>query len=87
MEKIAVFPGSFDPFTIGHQSVVNRASPLFDRIIIAVGHNTGKKTYLKLENRLRLIRDVFINNPKIEVDHYDSLTVDYCFASWGTIPA
>ncbi len=80
MEKIAVFPGSFDPFTIGHQSVVNRASPLFDRIIIAVGHNAGKQSYLKLENRIRLIRDVFINNPKIEVDHYDSLTVDYCFA-------
>ncbi len=79
MEKIAVFPGSFDPFTIGHHSVVNRASPLFDRIIIAVGYNTEKKTYLTLENRIRLISDVFRDNPKIEVDHYEGLTVDYCF--------
>ncbi len=79
MEKVAVFPGSFDPFTIGHQSIVNRASPLFEKIIIAVGHNTSKKTYLTLENRLRLIRDVFRDNPKIEVDHYQGLTVDYCF--------
>ncbi len=79
MEKVAVFPGSFDPFTIGHQSIVNRAAPLFDRIIIAVGHNTAKKSYLTLENRLRLIRDVFSGNPKIEVEHYEGLTVDYCF--------
>jgi pantetheine-phosphate adenylyltransferase len=78
MEKIAVFPGSFDPFTVGHYSVVNRASPLFDKIIIAIGHNTGKKTLLTIENRMRLIRDVFEGNPKIEVDQYNSLTVDYC---------
>ncbi|HYW97135.1 MAG TPA: pantetheine-phosphate adenylyltransferase [Bacteroidales bacterium] len=78
MEKTAVFPGSFDPFTVGHHSVVSRAAPLFDRIIIAIGHNTSKKTFLTLENRLRLIRDVFIDNPKIEVDHYEGLTVDYC---------
>lgn len=78
MEKTAVFPGSFDPFTIGHYSIVSRAAPLFDRIIIAIGHNTSKKTFLTLENRLRLIRDVFIDNPKIEVDHYEGLTVDYC---------
>lgn len=78
MEKIAVFPGSFDPFTIGHQSVVNRALPLFDKIIIAIGYNTGKKTYMTLENRLRLIQDVFEGNNKIEVQHYEGLTVDFC---------
>lgn len=78
MEKIAVFPGSFDPFTIGHQSVVNRALPLFDKIIIAIGYNTGKKTYMTLENRLRLIQDVFEGNIKIEVQHYEGLTVDFC---------
>ncbi|MBE0653534.1 MAG: pantetheine-phosphate adenylyltransferase [Bacteroidales bacterium] len=78
MEKIAVFPGSFDPFTIGHQSIVNRALPLFDKIIIAIGYNTGKKTYMTLENRLRLIQDVFEGNIKIEVQHYEGLTVDFC---------
>jgi pantetheine-phosphate adenylyltransferase len=78
MEKIALFPGSFDPFTIGHQSIVNRALPLFDRIVVAIGHNTGKRSYLSLENRLRLIRDVFDGNQKIEVHHYKGLTVDFC---------
>lgn len=78
MEKIAVFPGSFDPFTIGHNSIVNRALPLFDKIIVAIGYNTGKKTFLSLENRLRLIKDVFYGNPKIEVHHYEGLTVDFC---------
>lgn len=78
MEKIAVFPGSFDPFTIGHQSIVNRALPLFDKIIIAIGYNTGKKTYMSLQNRLRLIQDVFEGNSKIEIHHYEGLTVDFC---------
>lgn len=78
MEKIALFPGSFDPFTIGHQSIVHRALPLFEKIIVAIGHNTGKKTYLSLENRLRLIRDVFDGNQKIEVHHYNGMTVDFC---------
>jgi len=78
MEKIALFPGSFDPFTIGHESIVNRSLPLFDKIIIAVGYNTQKKALLNLENRLRLISDVFAGNPKIEVNHYQGLTIDYC---------
>ncbi len=78
MDKIAVFPGSFDPFTIGHYSVVNRALPLFDKIIIAIGYNSSKKTYLSLENRKRLIRDVFQGNSKIKVEHYEGLTVDFC---------
>ncbi len=78
MEKIALFPGSFDPFTIGHQSVVNRALPLFDKIIISVGFNTQKKALLSLENRIKLISDVFKDNSKIEVNHYEGLTIDYC---------
>ena len=78
MEKTALFPGSFDPFTIGHQSIVHRALPLFDKIIVAIGYNTGKKSYLTLENRLRLIKDVFEGNHKIEVHHYEGLTVDFC---------
>jgi pantetheine-phosphate adenylyltransferase len=78
MDKIALFPGSFDPFTIGHQSIVNRSLPIFDKIIIAVGYNTQKKALLSLENRLRLIKDVFSGNSKIEVNHYEGLTIDYC---------
>jgi pantetheine-phosphate adenylyltransferase len=78
MDKIALFPGSFDPFTIGHQSIVNRSLPLFDKIIIAVGFNTQKKALLSLESRIRLIKDVFSGNSKIEVNHYEGLTIDYC---------
>ncbi len=78
MDKIAVFPGSFDPFTIGHESVVRRAMPLFEKIIIAIGYNAEKQTFISLENRLRLISDVFKNDPKIEVTQFESLTVDFC---------
>jgi pantetheine-phosphate adenylyltransferase len=78
MEKIALFPGSFDPFTIGHWSIVTRALPLFDKIIIAIGFNTQKKALLTLENRHRLISDVFKGNPKIEIHNYQGLTIDYC---------
>ncbi len=79
MSKTAVFPGSFDPFTIGHESIVRRALPLFDNIIIGIGYNAEKKTYLSLESRKRLISDVFKDNPKIEVTHFEGLTVDFCF--------
>lgn len=78
MERIAIFPGSFDPFTIGHQTVVKRAEKMFDRIIIGIGANSGKKSYLTRENRVRLIRDVFAGKSNIEVATYDGLTVDFC---------
>ena len=78
MSKIAIFPGSFDPFTVGHESVVRRALPLFDKIIIAIGYNTQKNSYLSLDGRLKLINDVFKDEKKVEVDHYVGLTIDYC---------
>jgi pantetheine-phosphate adenylyltransferase len=78
MNKIAVFPGSFDPITIGHESVVHRALDLFDKVIIAVGHNEGKKGFFPLEVRLSMIKDVFSGNPKIEVTHFEDLTVTFC---------
>jgi len=78
MSKIAIFPGSFDPFTVGHESVVRRSLPLFDKIIIAIGYNTQKNSYLSLEGRLKLIGDVFKGEKKVEVDHYVGLTIDYC---------
>lgn len=76
--KIALFPGSFDPFTIGHESVINRSLPLFDQIIIAVGVNTKKQGYFPIEKRLAMIREVFRDNPKIRVESYSGLTVDFC---------
>jgi pantetheine-phosphate adenylyltransferase len=78
MKKIAVFPGSFDPFTMGHEGIVKRALNLFDEIIIAVGANALKKSYYSLETREKMISKVFQGEPRVKVDHYEGLTVDYC---------
>lgn len=78
MEKIALFPGSFDPITLGHVSVIRRAIPLFDKIIIAIGINSDKKHMFPLEKRKAWIASVFKNDPAIEVQTYDGLTVDFC---------
>jgi len=76
--KKAVFPGSFDPLTLGHVDIIKRAIPLFDEIIIAVGVNASKKYMFNLEQRMKFIAQTFNNDSKIKVDKYDSLTVDYC---------
>lgn len=76
--KRAVFPGSFDPITIGHEDIIRRALPLFDEIIIAVGYNSTKSGMFDIEERLQLIREVFADESKIKVDSYQGLTVDYC---------
>ena len=76
--KIALFPGSFDPFTIGHESVVNRAMPLFDQIIIAIGENTKKPGFFSLETRLEMISEVFRERSMVSVTSYKGLTVDFC---------
>jgi pantetheine-phosphate adenylyltransferase len=78
MKKIAIFPGSFDPITIGHVDVVTRALPLFDEIIIAIGINTQKKNLFSLEDRIRWIKKVFKNEPKILVESYNGLTINFC---------
>ena len=78
MTKTAIFPGSFSPFTVGHQSVVDRALPLFDKIIISIGINSEKNQYFSIEERLQWIKDVYGNNPKIEIKFYEGLTVDFC---------
>ena len=78
MTKTAIFPGSFSPFTIGHQSVVDRALPLFDKIIISIGINSEKNQYFSIEERLQWIKDVYGKNPKIEIKFYEGLTVDFC---------
>ena len=78
MKKIAVFPGSFDPLTIGHESIVLRSLNLFDEVIIAIGTNELKKSFYSLETRKEIISRVFRNEPKVKIDHYDGLTVDFC---------
>jgi pantetheine-phosphate adenylyltransferase len=76
--NIAVFPGSFDPFTIGHESIVNRALPFFDSIIIAIGVNNSKNCLFSLEKRISIIEKVFHENSKISVKSYSELTVNFC---------
>ena len=78
MSRIAVFPGSFDPITIGHYSIVEKALPLFDKIIIAVGTNTSKKYLFDADKRLALTKSAFSKLPKVEVKEFDGLTVDFC---------
>lgn len=76
--KTAVFPGSFDPVTLGHVSIINRALPLFDKIIIAIGINAEKKHMFSIELRKSWIESCFKGNHKVIVDTYEGLTVDYC---------
>ena len=78
MERIAVFPGSFDPITLGHCDIINRALPLFDKIIVAIGQNSGKNYMFSLEQRKKFLHDTFSHLDKIEIDNYEGLTVDYC---------
>jgi pantetheine-phosphate adenylyltransferase len=77
MARIALFPGSFDPFTVGHASIVRRALPLFDKIIIAVGINEAKKTLFSVEHRVNEIRRIYSKEPRIEVQSYATLTIDF----------
>lgn len=77
MDRIALFPGSFDPITLGHIDIIERALPLFDKIIIAVGTNSAKKYLFSLEQRTQWIARTFKDEPKIEVVNYTGLTVDF----------
>lgn len=74
----AVFPGSFDPITLGHYDIINRGIPLFDELIIAIGTNAEKKLMFSLEERLRFIEDAFANEPNVRVETYSGLTIDFC---------
>ena len=78
MKRNAVFPGSFDPFTLGHHSVIEKALPLFDEIIIAIGINSTKKSAFSLDQRLNWIKGVYASEPKVRVESFDGLTVNFC---------
>jgi pantetheine-phosphate adenylyltransferase len=78
MDKIAIFPGSFDPFTVGHESIVRRALTMFDKIIIMIGFNSNKDSFFPIEKRLNWINQVFKDNEKVEVRIHEGLTVDFC---------
>jgi len=77
-KKIAVFPGSFDPITVGHVDLVNRALPFFDEIIVAVGINTQKKYLFPLEQRIEWLNACFSEQPSVRVDSFEGLTAHYC---------
>ncbi len=73
----AIFPGTFDPFTIGHYSIVQRGLSMFDEIVIGIGFNLSKKTLFTIEQRLDIIQQAFANEPRVKVQAYNSLTVDF----------
>lgn len=77
-KRTAVFPGSFDPFTIGHKIVLDMGLPLFDELIIAVGINSNKKSFFDIQNRIAHIQSIYSHNPKVRVVSYSSLTIDVC---------
>ena len=74
--RIAVFPGTFDPFTLGHQALVSRALGLFDEVVVAIGINDAKHTLFSLEERMEAIRRLYHGEPRVRVVSYDTLTVD-----------
>lgn len=77
MKKIAIFPGSFDPFSKGHQHIVEKALPLFDKIVIGIGRNSQKKQTCSAQERVKVIAEIYKNNPKIEARVFDELAVDF----------
>ncbi|MFY9308028.1 MAG: pantetheine-phosphate adenylyltransferase [Bacteroidia bacterium] len=79
MEKrIAIFPGSFDPITKGHENILLRTLPLFDEIIVAIGKNSSKQNYFSLEQREKWLKQVFKDEPKVRIETYTGLTIDFC---------
>ena len=76
--KRAIFPGSFDPLTLGHFDIIKRGVTLFDEIIVAIGINADKKYMFSIEERTRFIEEAFANEPKVKVMTYKGLTVDFC---------
>lgn len=77
-KRIGLFPGTFDPITIGHQDIINRSLPLFDKLFIGIGRNVNKEPMFSVEQRLDWIRQIYKNNPKVEAVAFDGLTIRCC---------
>lgn len=75
--KTAIFPGSFDPFTIGHKDIADRALTIFDRLIIGIGYNINKPDHKDIEERVKAISAIYADNPSVSVESYSGLTVDF----------
>ena len=84
-EKIAVYPGSFDPITYGHLDIIERGLEVFDEIIIAVARNSGKKGLFSPEERIRHIREALGDNPRVKVDTFEGLLVDYVVSTGAKV--
>lgn len=78
MQRICLFPGTFDPVTLGHTDIINRALPLFDKLVIGIGRNTNKEPMFSEEQRLEWLREIYKDNPCVEAVVYEGLTVDCC---------
>src|SRR5450631_1496362 len=78
MERTCLFPGTFDPVTFGHTDIIDRALPLFDKLVIGIGRNSNKVAMFSEEQRLAWIREIYKNNKAVEVLAYDGLTVECC---------
>ncbi len=77
MNKVAIYPGSFDPFTNGHLNIIERGVRVFDNVIVAVAHNVAKKTIFTLDERVEIIREIFKDRPEVRVDYFQGLLVGY----------
>ena len=77
MSKVAVYPGSFDPFTRGHMNIIDRGIKVFDKVIVAVAHNKSKNTIFTLEERVQILQTLFEGRNDVEVDSFEGLLVDY----------
>jgi pantetheine-phosphate adenylyltransferase len=78
MQRICLFPGTFDPLTLGHVDIINRALPLFDKIVVGIGLNSAKAPMFSAEQRLKWVSEIYSNDSRVEGAVYDGLTVDYC---------
>ncbi|WP_295117293.1 pantetheine-phosphate adenylyltransferase [uncultured Chitinophaga sp.] len=78
MQRICLFPGTFDPVTFGHTDVIDRAIDLFDELVIGIGINSGKQPMYSIEQRVAWIKEIYKDQPKIKVASYEGLTVNFC---------
>jgi pantetheine-phosphate adenylyltransferase len=77
MDRYAIYPGSFDPFTYGHLNIIDRGVKIFENVVVAVAHNVSKKTIFTLQERVEILKEIFKSRPEVKVDFFEGLLVDY----------